>query len=63
MVFTMTLLQSLISGAAFDPSHPDQPCESGTSADCVVPWAGGTMSVSGVILIANGLSFAVSTIQ
>lgn len=60
MVFTMALFQSLLSSAGFDPSHPDRPCESGTSAGCVVPWGGGTMSVSGVVLIANGLSFAVS---
>ena len=62
-VFTMALFQSLVSSAGFNPSHPDQQCESGTSADCVVPWAGGSMSVSGVVLIANGLSFAVSTMK
>jgi len=60
MVYTMVLFQSLLFSAGFEPSHPDRRCESGTSAGCAIPWGGGTMSVSGVILIANGLSFGVS---
>jgi len=59
--FTLTLFQSLLYAAGFDPSQgPGQPCSSGASSDCVVPWSGGTISVSSVVLIANGISFAVS---
>ncbi len=60
--FTATLLQSLVYAAGFDPSQgPGQPCTSSASSDRVVSWSGGgTLSVSGVILIANGISFSVS---
>lgn len=61
MGFAMTLFQSLANAAGFDPvkgrgsdcSAPD------ASGQCVVPWAGGTKAVSSVVLIANGVSFAV----
>jgi hypothetical protein len=61
--FSMTLFQSLANGAGWDPvagkgsscSAPD------ASGQCVLPWAGGTKSVNSVVLIANGISFAVRT--
>lgn len=60
LVFTLTLLQSLLFSAGHNPSDPGQPCDGTTSGMCVVPWLGGTISVSGVLLVANGLSFGVS---
>ena len=60
--YTMTLFQSLANAAGYDPVRgPGSSCNpSNTSGQCVLPWGGGTKAVSSVVLIANGLSFAVS---
>ena len=57
----MTLFQSLANAAGYDPLRgPGSSCNaSNASGQCVLPWAGGTKAVSSVVLIANGLSFAV----
>lgn len=57
----MTLFQSIAHSAGFDPSKgPGNPCDSSGSGNCVLPWVSGTKTVSSVVLIANGVSFAVS---
>jgi hypothetical protein len=54
----MTLFQSLATSAGYDPTvGPGSSCT--PSGQCVVSWMGGTKSVSSVVLIANGISFAV----
>ncbi|KAF4619178.1 hypothetical protein D9613_004862 [Agrocybe pediades] len=62
--FSMTLFQSLAFAAGFDPAKgPGSSCNSdGSSGECVLPWAGGTKSVSSIVLIANGISFAIMTL-
>jgi hypothetical protein len=57
----MTLFQSLAFAAGFDPvKGPGSSCSAAdASGQCVVPWAGGTKAVSSVVLIANGVCFAV----
>ncbi|ESK94094.1 autophagy-related protein atg22b2 [Moniliophthora roreri MCA 2997] len=62
--FSMTLFQSLANAAGFDPIRgPGSSCTGeGSSGQCVVPWAGGTKAVSSVVLIANGVSFAIMTL-
>ncbi|GLB34242.1 putative vacuolar effluxer [Lyophyllum shimeji] len=62
--FSMTLFQSLAFAAGFDPvKGPGSSCNaSDASGKCVVPWAGGTKSVSSVVLVANGASFAIMTL-
>jgi hypothetical protein len=64
MSFMLTLFQSLTFAAGFDSaSGPGNPCKTlGSSSKCVVPWIGGTMTVSGAVLIANGVSFGVSVV-
>ncbi|KAL0070212.1 hypothetical protein AAF712_002702 [Marasmius tenuissimus] len=59
----MTIFQSLANAAGFDPAKgPGSSCSGeGSSGRCVLPWAGGTKAVSSVVLIANGVSFAVMT--
>ncbi|KAG6848590.1 hypothetical protein H0H93_015639 [Arthromyces matolae] len=63
MSYAMTLFQSLAFSAGYDPSKgPGSSCDSGgASAQCVLPWLGGTKSVSSIVLVANGVSFAVMT--
>ena len=54
----MTLFQNLATSAGWDPAQgPGSTCT--TSEQCVLPWGSGTKSVSSIVLIANGLSFAV----
>ena len=56
----MTLFQSLATAAGYDPSQgPGSTCT--PTSQCVLPWSGGTKAVSSVVLVANGVSFAVMT--
>ncbi|KZP21589.1 MFS general substrate transporter [Athelia psychrophila] len=58
--YSMTLFQSLASQAGFDPTvGPGSTCTA--SGQCVLPWGGGTKTVTSVVLVANGVSFAVMT--
>ncbi|KIJ31434.1 hypothetical protein M422DRAFT_185927 [Sphaerobolus stellatus SS14] len=61
--YSMTLFQSLATGAGFDSSlGPGHPCTAATSSSqCLLPWGKGTKSVSSVVLVANGVSFAIMT--
>ena len=59
--FSMTLFQYLAHSSGFDPSKgPGNPCDFNDSGNCVIPWGSGTKTVSSIVLIANGVSFAVS---
>lgn len=62
--FSLTLFQSLAFAAGYDPvAGPGSPCSAETSSgQCVLPWAGGTKSVSSVVLVASGISFAIMTL-
>lgn len=58
---TPSSFQWALNGAGFQPNtNPPKPCTN--SSPCVVPWAGGTRSVSSVVLIANGLCFTFMTV-
>ncbi|GBE79835.1 MFS general substrate transporter [Sparassis crispa] len=60
---SMTLFQSLATSAGYDPVNgPGSSCTApDASGRCVLPWGSGTKSVSSVVLVANGVSFAVMT--
>lgn len=60
--YSMTLFQSLATQAGWDPVRGKGSSCSGANASgqCVLPWAGGTKSISSIVLVASGLSFAVS---
>ena len=62
--YSMTLFQSLANAAGYDPvAGPGSSCTADdSSGQCVLPWAGGTKAVSSVVLVANGVSFAVMTL-
>lgn len=58
MGYSLTLFQSLAFAAGYDPAAgPGSTCTQ--AGRCVLPWAGGTKSVSSVVLVSNGVSFAV----
>ncbi|KAG5352334.1 hypothetical protein C0989_002779 [Termitomyces sp. Mn162] len=61
MSYAMTLFQSLAFAAGYDPvKGPGSSCNvDNASGQCVLPWLGGTKTVSSVVLVANGVSFAV----
>ncbi|KAJ3485207.1 hypothetical protein NLI96_g5125 [Meripilus lineatus] len=56
--------KSLATQAGWDPVQgPGSSCTAeGSSGQCVLPWAGGAKAVSSVVLVANGVSFAVMTL-
>ena len=60
----MTLLQGLATAAGYDPvSGPGSSClVPGASGKCVLPWGSGTKAVSSIVLVANGVGFAVCRI-
>ncbi|KAE8366839.1 autophagy-related protein Atg22B2 [Aspergillus caelatus] len=59
--YSQALFQWALTGAGWQPgAEPHEPCTA--SSACVVPWAGGTRSVSSVVLIANGLCFTFMTV-
>ncbi|KAF9234356.1 MFS general substrate transporter [Melanogaster broomeanus] len=62
--YTLTLFQSLATAAGYDPvDGPGSSCLTNTaSGQCVLPWFGGTKAVSSIILVANGVSFAIMTV-
>ena len=61
LMYTMTLFQRLATAAGYDPAvGPGSSCLSSTaSGQCVLPWMGGTKPVASIILVANGISFAI----
>ncbi|TCD61408.1 hypothetical protein EIP91_008512 [Steccherinum ochraceum] len=61
--YSMTLFQALATAAGFDPVKGlGSSCTADdASGQCVLPWGGGTKAVSSIVLVANGVSFAVMT--
>jgi len=61
--YSMTLFQSLATSAGWDPVQGRGSSCTGPNASgqCVLPWGSGTKAVSSIVLIANGVSFAVMT--
>ncbi|KAL5527851.1 hypothetical protein ACEPAG_6652 [Sanghuangporus baumii] len=61
--YSMTLFQSLANAAGYDPIRgKGSSCtDANASGQCVLPWGSGTKSISSVVLVANGCSFAVMT--
>jgi MFS-type transporter involved in bile tolerance (Atg22 family) len=60
----LTLLQGLATAAGYDPVRgPGSSClVPGASGKCVLPWGSGTKAVSSIVLVANGVAFAVMTL-
>ncbi|TFK46944.1 MFS general substrate transporter [Heliocybe sulcata] len=62
--YSLTLFQSWATAAGYDPVFgPGSSCNApDASGQCVVPWGSGVRAVSSVVLVANGLCFAVMTL-
>lgn len=61
--YTQTLFQDLATNAGHDPvAGPGSSCTAlNASGQCVLPWGSGTKSVASIVLLANGISFAIMT--
>ena len=59
--YSLTLFQGLATAAGYDLVRgPGSSClDQGASGKCVLPWGSGIKSVSSIVLVANGASFAV----
>ncbi|KAI9447647.1 MFS general substrate transporter [Lactarius indigo] len=59
--YSLTLFQGLATAAGYDPVRgPGSSClDREASQKCVLPWGSGTKAVSSIVLVANGVSFAV----
>lgn len=57
----MTLFQQLATEAGWDPvkGRGSSCTAADASGQCVLPWGSGTKSVSSIVLVATGISFAV----
>ncbi|KAN0128536.1 Autophagy-related protein 22-like protein [Lactarius tabidus] len=62
--YSLTLFQGLATAAGYDSVRgPGSSCLSKeSSGKCVLPWGSGTKSVSSIVLVANGMSFAIMTL-
>ncbi|KAI9743395.1 MAG: hypothetical protein M1818_003242 [Claussenomyces sp. TS43310] len=61
--YSQTLFQSALTAAGHDPTLSPVTAGNCGSGACVVPWGKGTRSVASVVLIANGICFAVMTVM
>ncbi|RDW59791.1 autophagy-related protein [Coleophoma cylindrospora] len=59
--YSQALFQSALTGAGWDPAISPPQKGNCSSGGCVVSWGSGTKAVSSVVLIANGLCFAIMT--
>ncbi|KDQ17216.1 hypothetical protein BOTBODRAFT_600563 [Botryobasidium botryosum FD-172 SS1] len=61
--YSLTIFQSLATSAGYDATlGPGSSCNSSSSDNCLLPWAGGTDSVSSIILLSNGMTFVFLTV-
>ncbi|KAH9836563.1 MFS general substrate transporter [Rhodofomes roseus] len=61
LIYYLILFQGFATSAGWDPSQgPGSTCAN--SGQCVLPWGSGTKSVSSIVLVANGISFAIMTV-
>lgn len=60
--YSQALFQQAITAAGHDPAINPIAKGNCTTRGCVIPWESGTRSVSSVVLIANGICFAVMTL-
>ncbi|KAF2147575.1 uncharacterized protein K452DRAFT_217809 [Aplosporella prunicola CBS 121167] len=59
VTYGQALFQSALSAAGHDPAISPVVPGNCTTRGCVLPWGSGTRSVASVVLIANGVCFAV----
>ncbi|KAI0303673.1 MFS general substrate transporter [Multifurca ochricompacta] len=61
--FGPSQFQNLLYLAGYDPSQPpfSAPCGSGT--DCVLPFLGRVRNINSIVLLTNGISFAIQAVM
>ncbi|PIL35431.1 MFS general substrate transporter [Ganoderma sinense ZZ0214-1] len=56
--FGPSQFQNLLFLAGYDPSHPPFTAACGAGTDCVLPYLGRVRDVNSIVLLTNGISFA-----
>ncbi|KAI0368007.1 hypothetical protein BV20DRAFT_949065 [Pilatotrama ljubarskyi] len=56
--FGPSQFQNLLFLAGYDPSHPPFTAPCGADTDCVLPYLGKVRDVNSIVLLTNGISFA-----
>ncbi|OCH88576.1 MFS general substrate transporter [Obba rivulosa] len=60
--FGPSQFQNLLSLAGYDPSQPPFTAPCGVGTDCVLPYLGRVRDVNSIVLLTNGISFAVQAV-
>lgn len=60
--YSQALFQQAVTAAGHDPAITPIAKGNCTTGGCVVPWGNGHRSVASVVLVANGICFAVMTV-
>lgn len=60
--YSQALFQQALTAAGHDPAITPTVKGNCTTGGCVIPWGNGHRSVSSVVLVANGICFAVMTV-
>ncbi|TBU38548.1 MFS general substrate transporter [Dichomitus squalens] len=60
--FGPSQFQNLLFLAGYDPSQPPFTAPCGTGTDCVLPYLGRVRDVNSIVLLTNGISFALQAV-
>ncbi|KAI6042904.1 MFS general substrate transporter [Pisolithus marmoratus] len=60
--FGPSQFQNLLYLAGYDPSQPPFTAPCGTGTGCVLPYLGKTRDINSIVLLTNGISFAIQAI-
>ncbi|KAG1821615.1 autophagy-related protein 22-like protein [Suillus subaureus] len=60
--FGPSQFQNLLFLAGYDPSQPPSSAPCGSSTDCVLPYLGKIRNINSIVLLTNGISFAIQAV-
>ncbi|KAI9463268.1 MFS general substrate transporter [Lactarius psammicola] len=60
--FGPSQFQNLLYLAGYDPSHPPFSAPCGRDTECVLPYLGRVRNVNSIVLLTNGISFAIQAV-
>jgi hypothetical protein len=60
--FGPSQFQNLLYLAGYDPSHPPYTAPCGSDTACVLPYLGRVRNINSIVLLTNGISFAIQAV-